>query len=215
MHHLGPCSEAKVPRRSTERNGPCFPGRAEGLRPSSPRNCTGPAKRNRSTGALWQPTSSRSAFHPWVIVGSRPVAGLKPECSNQRMTEQAHDKLGRSSLHYAAAIGATGSVAMLIGASADVSLADKAGWTPLHFAAQEGDGATIKLLIDAGADVDPRDQHGNTPLSNAVFNYRGDSSAIDVLRSAGADENATNNHGVSPRSLAHSIANYDVARLFP
>ena len=73
----------------------------------------------------------------------------------------------------------------------------------------------IKLLLDAGANVDPRDEHGNTPLSNAVFNYRGDGGAISALRSAGADENARNDHGVSPRSLAHSIANYDVAKLFP
>ncbi len=157
------------------------------------------------------------ALHPQgeKDVRLRPIADLEPECFNRRMFQQSLDKLGRSPLHYAAAEGAIGSSAALIDAGADASLADRAGWTPLHFAAQGGHAAMIKLLLDAGANVDPRDEHGNTPLSNAVFNYRGDGGAISALRSAGADENARNDHGVSPRSLAHSIANYDVAKLFP
>ncbi|MFC3077690.1 ankyrin repeat domain-containing protein [Phenylobacterium terrae] len=125
------------------------------------------------------------------------------------------DRLGRSPLHYAAAEGASESVAKLIGAGADVSLPDRAGWTPLHFAAQSGGAPTIRLLISAGASIDSRDEHGNTPLWRAVFNFRGDSGSIDALKAAGADEYAENADGVSPHSLARSIANYGVARLFP
>jgi ankyrin repeat protein len=92
-----------------------------------------------------------------------------------------------------------------------VNARDTAGWTALHFAAQRQDVSQIERLLAAGADVDATDGYGNTPLFRAVFCYRGDGSAIAALKAAGADENKLNTSGVSPRSLADSIANYDVA----
>ena len=92
----------------------------------------------------------------------------------------------------------------------DVDARDTAGWTALHFAAQRQDASLIGRLLAAGASVDAPDGYGNTPLFRAVFCYRGDPSAIAALKAAGADQTRANTHGVSPRSLADSIANYDV-----
>jgi ankyrin repeat protein len=99
----------------------------------------------------------------------------------------------------------------LLAKGSDVNARDTAGWTALHFAAQRQDASQIERLLSAGAEVDAVDKYGNTPLFRAVFCYRGDGSAIGSLKAAGADENKLNISGVSPRSLADSIANYDVA----
>ena len=124
------------------------------------------------------------------------------------------DKFGRSSLHYAASDGDASEVARLIAAGEDVNLRDRGGWTPLHFAAQKSSAAAARVLIEAGATIDVRDTDGNTPLFRAVFSSGGNGDVIGLLRSAGADPLLQNNHGVSPLSLAHLIANYNVAQFF-
>jgi uncharacterized protein len=131
------------------------------------------------------------------------------------MALESRDKAGRSALHYAAADGDFDHARSLIESGADVSLPDQNGWTPLHFAAQRQSAEIIDLLLRSGAKVDPVDRHGNTPLGTAIFNYRSEGKPIEALLAAGADENLQNHYGVSPRSLAHTIANYDVRKFFP
>jgi ankyrin repeat protein len=124
------------------------------------------------------------------------------------------DKLNRTELHYACVDADAQKIRALLGAGADPREADANGWTPLHFAAQANCAEGVEILIDAGATVDASDREGNTPLFRAVFNSRGDGAVITILLAAGADPAHENRHGVSPRSLAHAIANYDVARYF-
>jgi len=120
----------------------------------------------------------------------------------------------RTELHYARVDADVQKIRALLGAGADSSEANANGWTPLHFAAQANCAECVEILIDAGAAVDPEDRDGNTPLFRAVFNSRGQGAIISVLLAAGADPSHENRHGVSPRSLAQTIANYDVARYF-
>jgi ankyrin repeat protein len=62
------------------------------------------------------------------------------------------------------------SVALLLGAGADVNRANDRGWTPLHQAAYRNDPAMAELLLAAGARTD-RFAHGDggSPLAVALF----------------------------------------------
>jgi len=124
------------------------------------------------------------------------------------------DKLHRTELHYACGDANIQEIRSLLDAGADPSASDANGWTPLHFAAQANCAEGARLLINAGAAIDPEDRDGNTPLFRAAFNSRGDGAVITILLAAGADPGHENRHGVSPRSLAKTIANFDVARYF-
>ena len=124
------------------------------------------------------------------------------------------DEFGRTSLHYAANDGDGKTVRQLIARGADVNATDNKGWTPLHFGAQANSEEVVCLLLQAGASVEARDSYGNTPLWRAVFSSRGDGDVIQALRRAGSNADAENKSGVSPRSLAQSIANYDVKQYF-
>lgn len=124
------------------------------------------------------------------------------------------DHYGRTELHYAAAEGATERVEELLATGLAADGPDDDGWTPLHYAAQASSAPVARLLLNAGAAVDSQDRHGNTPLFRAVFSSRGEGALIELLLASGADPRTENAHGVSPVGLAHSIANYDVARFF-
>jgi ankyrin repeat protein len=105
-------------------------------------------------------------------------------------------------------------IRVLLQHGADVDAHDERfGWTALHFAAQEKRVDVIDLLVRAGAQVNAKDCFGNTPLGRAVYSAQGDNSAIEALLGAGGDPDSPNDHGVSPRTLAKSIANYDIAPL--
>ncbi|MDF1739173.1 MAG: ankyrin repeat domain-containing protein [Verrucomicrobiales bacterium] len=129
------------------------------------------------------------------------------------------DRYGRSDLHYTPQHKPEEEQAelaeRLITEGCDINHQDARGWVPLHFAAQEWSAPVASLLIQRGANVDIQDEHGNTPLSTAVFNSRGRGELIRILLDAGADPDIANNHGVSPRSLADTIANFDVKQHIP
>jgi uncharacterized protein len=128
------------------------------------------------------------------------------------------DKLGRTRLHYVVIDlpkeKHSQEIARLVSEGYNPNQADRNGWTPLHFAAQECSLEAVKALLALGVDIDAQDSNGNTPLSNAVFGYTGEGSVVMALLEAGADPEKRNFHGVSPRSLANTIANYDVRKFF-
>jgi ankyrin repeat protein len=127
------------------------------------------------------------------------------------MASDDPDRLGRTSLHYAALDGAVDQVRDLLASAsgANVAATDKQGFTPLHFACQQYRADVVEVLLDAGAPVDPVAAWGNTPLSRAVFNAKGDPAIVRRLVSAGADPDVANASGRSPRELAGIIGNYD------
>lgn len=121
---------------------------------------------------------------------------------------------GRTPLMHAVLIGSAEFTTILLTAGADAKRADKDGFTALHFAAQEYAPEIAQILIQNGAEVDAVDQYGNTPLARAAFASRGRGDVIKILLAAGANPDLQNQHGMSARSLAKSIANYDVQQFF-
>jgi ankyrin repeat protein len=130
------------------------------------------------------------------------------------MASSDPDRLGRTSLHYAALDGPVDQVRNLLAGGANVAATDTQGFTPLHFACQQYRADVVEVLLDAGAPVDPVDAWGNTPLHRAVFNATGDPSIVRRLVSAFADPDLANASGRSPRELAGIIANYDTSGYF-
>ena len=128
---------------------------------------------------------------------------------------ERRDKAGRTPLSNAVISENPEITEVLLAAGAEVDATDNDGFTPLHHATRHHSAALALLLLRAGARVDAGDKFGNTPLSNAVFESRGRGEVIRTLLEAGANQHATNRHGVSPRSLAASIANYDILRHLP
>jgi ankyrin repeat protein len=68
---------------------------------------------------------------------------------------------------------------LLIGAEADVTIADSGGYTPFHIAAEEGFVPVVKALLARGADAHAVDTQDRTPLSRAVA--RGHTEIVDLI----------------------------------
>jgi ankyrin repeat protein len=83
----------------------------------------------------------------------------------------------------------------------------------LHFAAQSLEPEAVRLLIQAGASLEARNRYGATPLLIALGNSKDDDhGVVGLLLDAGADIDAKNVAGVSPRSLADTVANFDLKK---
>ncbi|CAM6109405.1 unnamed protein product [Calypogeia fissa] len=85
---------------------------------------------------------------------------------------QAPDKMGRTPLHWALAVG-TSEVARLILKNANKSMInayDKYWRTALHYAAMAGKNDIVKILFIKGARINAKDKQGMTPLHYAAQN---------------------------------------------
>ena len=96
----------------------------------------------------------------------------------------------------------------------DINEKRKDGRTALYLSVQYQLKGIFELLLNHNADIDMQNANGNTPLWEAVMQYKGDGFFIEHLLKNGANPDIENNNGVSPKSLARTIANYDVRRFF-
>ncbi len=80
----------------------------------------------------------------------------------------AADAAGRTALWYAAALGDTGVVDILLDQHARLDIADIDGMTPLHAAASRGQAAAIESLLARHADASAITNSGNRPLMLAA-----------------------------------------------
>ncbi len=87
--------------------------------------------------------------------------------------------LRNTPLHAAIAGKHTDVALLLIGAGADVTVADSGGHTPFHIAAEEGFVPVVKALLARGADAHAVDAEDRTPLSRAVA--RGHTEVVDLI----------------------------------
>ena len=89
--------------------------------------------------------------------------------------------------------------------------------SPLQLAVSMKQKDVFDYLIELGANVNATDSNGNSILSTAVMWYRDtemDEYFIKRLLECGANIDQTNHYGISPKSLAESIANYNVKKYF-
>lgn len=115
------------------------------------------------------------------------------------------DELGRTKLHYAANIGATAKIKLLLDEGIDIDVQDDIGWTALHFAAQNNKFETIALLLAHKANPNLHDNQGNGPLWTAAMNAKGKYQGILSLLKAHADPQHKNKHGRSPLYIAKTL----------
>ena len=101
----------------------------------------------------------------------------------------------------------------------DINSKDKYGSNLLHYyimnykSIVHPAGVIIPEFVKKGLDINEKRKDGRTALYLSV-QYKGDGFFIEHLLKNGANPDIENNNGVSPKSLARTIANYDVRRFF-
>jgi ankyrin repeat protein len=115
------------------------------------------------------------------------------------------DARGATSLMYAAAIGSTEALALLLDAGADPNTKNDFEATALIWAA--GDAAKSRLLIGRGADVNARSIQGRMPLMMAA-RREGNSELLRLMLAKGADPDAKDGRGNT--ALMHAAQTGDV-----
>ncbi|MDE3023407.1 MAG: ankyrin repeat domain-containing protein [Pseudomonadota bacterium] len=117
------------------------------------------------------------------------------------------DTAGFTPLHWAAELGKTNIVKVLVANRADIN-SSNGGITPLHFAANK---EIAELLIANGANVNAKADDGTSPLHLAATNDN--VSVARVLIEHGADVNAKDKKGVTPLDDAIMFGKKDMLEL--
>ena len=102
--------------------------------------------------------------------------------------------LNRSPLHFAASADVS-TAELLLGAKADVNIANEWGALSMHYVTSRTS-SLIKRMVDLGADIEKRDASGQTPLLYAC--RYGQAYAAKELLACGADINVRNLNGSTP-----------------
>jgi len=121
------------------------------------------------------------------------------------------DRLGRTSLWWAATRGDAAQVERLISAGADADWADFDGERALHSAARWGHVDVVEMLLKRGAEYDAKAIYGYTPLHISV--REGRDKVTRVLLEAGADANARDDFGCTPLHDAAARGRVGIAEL--
>ncbi|XP_069944654.1 transient receptor potential channel pyrexia-like isoform X2 [Cherax quadricarinatus] len=148
---------------------------------------------------------------------TRYVQGVRDQLLQGLPVNYREPALGnKTPLICASEYGFVEAVAELLGAGANVSIADATGATPLHMAAGGGHFSTVRLLLSRGAHVDPLDTHASTPLHYAARGDKQDPGSsnmvgvVELLLSAGARCGLRDGEGRLP---LHNAAHAGSAKL--
>jgi RNA polymerase sigma factor (sigma-70 family) len=136
----------------------------------------------RETMTHMMPGISRGALTSQIAHQDEPATGMED---------------GWSPLHWAASVGETSLIDLLVSHGVDVNARSIwRGMTPLHLAARSGQFEAARFLMENKADVNAKDEMGGTPLHwTALADHL---ECAEVLLYGGADPNATTNSGSTP-----------------
>jgi hypothetical protein len=116
-----------------------------------------------------------------------------------------------TALHYAAAVGDTDAVSVLLIAGANIDVQSVHGETPLFNAVRHGQIKVAELLLQARASTEIPDRDGNTPLHCAAGT--GDCNMLRILIKFGADVSRKNKLGLTPHALTRRMFSMAMDRL--
>ena len=109
--------------------------------------------------------------------------------SMQRAEIDQVDRIGRTTLSWAAARGNLDAVQQLLQRGADPDKADMSGKTPCHWCFTSVE--CLEALLDAGADVGARDLGGGTIMMRVIMKSHDETvSFVELLLARGADASA-------------------------
>ncbi|KPI45079.1 Vegetative incompatibility protein HET-E-1 [Cyphellophora attinorum] len=128
-----------------------------------------------SEGRSWGPGSQQTTLHLAAYFN-------QPWLARQYIERNADAVNGTTYLYitpivFAAEMGGTDVVRILLEAGADPDAFEKDGWSALHWAARNGCTAIVELLLDHGAQCNPQDAKGYTPLEWAIDREHWDAAA--------------------------------------
>ncbi|GFR70393.1 inversin [Elysia marginata] len=130
----------------------------------------------------WQDYEGRTALHLAVADGNESVVNVLTSVKNVNVS--ALDNMFRTPLHWAAVLGHSKIVSILLDSGADSASSDANGATPLHYAAQNNYSETVSVFLSRHLTDEP-DLEGRT-----AFMWAAGTGADDVIRaslSAGVD----------------------------
>ncbi|MBI3927889.1 MAG: ankyrin repeat domain-containing protein [Armatimonadetes bacterium] len=129
-----------------------------------------------------------------------------------RVSPEATDEAGRTSLMLACDRGDLEMVELLLAAGADPAAREPdTGESALHCAVRRGNPGIVKTLLAAGADPDlPDTWEGSTPLALAAS--QGDLPLVELLLEAGADPERADHNGETPLDSARRRGRAGVCR---
>ncbi|MFC1716254.1 ankyrin repeat domain-containing protein [Candidatus Poribacteria bacterium] len=107
----------------------------------------------------------------WIAARTGNMEAIKQHLVKGADVNDMDRKFGVTPLSWAALLGQTVAIELLIQRGADVNARGRDGGTPLHGAAFLGQTEAAELLIQKGADVNARDNNGATPLDASAMDW--------------------------------------------
>ena len=118
----------------------------------------------------------------WTAARTGNINEIKQHLANGADINAKDGGFGVTPLGWAALLGQTETVELLIQEHANVCAKNRDGATPLHAAAFLGRTETVDLLIQKGADVNAKTSNGETPLDSSAANWEITQFVVALLR---------------------------------
>ncbi|XP_012557209.1 inversin-B [Hydra vulgaris] len=126
-----------------------------------------------------QDSDNRSALH--MYVGQSSYCLVKNVLTKDGIEINIRDKFGRTPLHWAAVLGNTKIVSLLLDNGADYNIGDNNGVRPLQYAAQNNFYETVKIMLEKKGVKDIPDNEHSTALMWAAM--KGWDKVLEILLS--------------------------------